>query len=82
MAFKPCGSARVRLIVGVLAAVRLDDEAALDTGEIDDERTDGALAPEFVSKQSPVAQHRPWTPFDIGHGLAEFACRGEGIAKL
>jgi hypothetical protein len=50
-----------------MSAIRFDNETMRDTHEVDDERTDGALAAKFVSGQAPAAQNGPQTPLGVRH---------------
>jgi len=55
--------ARLRM----LPAVKFNDQPLRDTGEIDDERPDGILAPKFASRQPPPAQQEPQPILALGH---------------
>jgi hypothetical protein len=74
--FQPSGPLQVSVVVGMLTAIDLDRQPMLEAGEIEDERTDWMLTPEFVVLQLPPAENRPKAPFGIGHldpQLARFA---------
>jgi len=57
--FQPRGSLLVGLRAFVLAAVGLNDQAALDTGKVDDKGTKGPLPPEFEASELTIAQNLP-----------------------
>lgn len=52
---KPSRSAPVTVVVSMLATIRLDDQPMLDTGEIDNKRTERVLAPKFGAAQAPAS---------------------------
>jgi hypothetical protein len=58
-------------ILGVLAAIDLDDKASLMANEIDDEATDQSLPPKAQAVEAMRAQRRPETMFGIGHVAAQ-----------
>ena len=71
-----------RSALGVLPAVRLDDQRSLETGEIDDVRRDDVLALELERRQSAVAKHGPEAPLGgcrigahFASPVAQFAAR-------
>ncbi len=83
LAFEPGRARGVRVPPArVLAAVDLDDEEALETGEIDDVTPDGRLAAEPAIVEPSVAQARPQPALGVGRGLAEGAGarRGRGAS--
>jgi hypothetical protein len=55
-AFEECCSVQVGSAVGVLSAVRFDDQLSFLTDEICNERTNGLLAPKFGAFQLAVSQ--------------------------
>jgi hypothetical protein len=55
MSFKPRSSPSIRHAIRMLAAVDLDDETMPDRHEIDDIRSDWALAAKFVVRQPAIA---------------------------
>ena len=62
----PFNIVRCGAMKSVLAAVQLDDQAMLQTGEIDDEPIDRDLALELQTIELPVPQLPPELPFGIG----------------
>jgi hypothetical protein len=60
-------------LVGVLAAIQLDDQHGAGADEIGDVLVDLVLAAEVVTAQLSVAQSIPQLSFGIGHGLAQSA---------
>ena len=60
-------------ILVVLATVQLDDQHALDAGEVGEERTDGMLPTKFVPGEAAVAQLGPEKALGVGGGGAELA---------
>jgi hypothetical protein len=62
-------------ILVVLATVQLDDQHALDAGEVGEERTDGMLPTKFVPGEAAVAQLGPEKALGVGGGGAELAAR-------
>ena len=65
LAFEPHGAAEISLVVGVLAAIRLDHEVMSGAGEIDDEVADRILPAKPVTAQSAVPKRGPETPLRI-----------------
>ena len=55
-------------------AIRIDDQAVLEAGEIDDEGPEGMLAAELVTLEPPPAQSAPQATLRIGHGDPQLAC--------
>ena len=67
-------SARVRVrLFDVLAAVELDDDEAVQAGEVADVRSNGMLAAKFVSGQLPSTQTLPQDPLCVGRAFAKIA---------
>ena len=64
---EPKRSAFICHVIGMLTAIRLDDESMPDANEVDDERTQGALAPKFVTSQTSAAESSPKATFGVGH---------------
>ena len=61
------------LIFVVLTTVQLDDEPALDAGEVGEERTDGVLPAELGAGEATVTELRPEEMLGVGGGGAEVA---------
>ena len=73
---EPRRPASVVVAVGMLSPIRLDDQAVLEAGEIDDEAPEGMLTAELVALKPPPAQSAPQATLGVGHGdpqLARFA---------
>jgi hypothetical protein len=68
--FKPSGSAAIVVAIGVLPSIGFDDKASSHADEIDDERTETVLAPEFMTGEPPVTEDRPGPTLGIGHRAA------------
>ena len=51
----------------VLPAVKLDDEATRDAGEIGEKRANRMLSPEPVTRETPIANAIPQAKFGVGH---------------
>src|SRR5690242_9905970 len=58
----------VGVALGVLTAIRLDDQALLDTSEVDDIRCNDVLAAKLHLRHALVAKHGPEPPFG-GRGI-------------
>lgn len=59
LSFEKGCSALIRNVLGVLAAIDLNDEVMLGASEIGDESADRVLTAESESGQSAIAQRRP-----------------------
>lgn len=68
LTFQPSGPAPVGLAVGMLSAIDLDDKPVKDTGEVQNERAERVLTPEFIAFQASPAQSRPHPALGVGHG--------------
>jgi hypothetical protein len=55
-------------------AIQLDDQPALVTGHVGEERADRVLAAELEARETPVAHLPPEDSLGRGHLAAEFAC--------
>jgi hypothetical protein len=55
LTLEPFGSLGVRLVVGVLTAIGLDNQMMLGADEVDDISADGVLSPELETGQTPPA---------------------------
>ena len=62
--------------VGVLAAVKFDDQSGSPTGKVGDVRADGELEDEFLTLDLAVAEALPETGFHLRPVAAQFACDG------
>ena len=71
---EPRRPAPVVVAVGMLSAIRLDDQAVLEAGEIDDEGSEGMLTAELVALEPPPAQSAPQPTLGLGHGDPQLAC--------
>jgi len=71
---KPRRPAPVVVAVGMLSAIRLDDQAVLEAGKIDDEGPEGMLTAELVALEPPPAQSAPQATLGVGHGDPQLAC--------
>jgi len=60
-------------VVGVLSAVCFDHQSVLYAHEVEDERSHGMLATEFVSTQPAPAQSGPQPTLRVGHNDPQFA---------
>jgi hypothetical protein len=58
-------------ILGVLAAVQLDDKISLAACKIGNERANRLLANEFETEQAPIPQARPELALGIGRVCAQ-----------
>ena len=59
--------------LAVMAAIDLDDEALLETDEVDDLGPDRMLSAEATCAEPTTAQLRPQNAFRVGHLFAELA---------
>lgn len=55
----------------VSRSIQLDDQAALHAAEVDDEATDGMLAPELRPRQAPITEVLPEHTFSFGLIMAQ-----------
>jgi hypothetical protein len=73
---QPSIAPRILSIIGMLRAVRLDDQFRGQAGEIDDVGEDDLLPPKSVSRQAAAPQHGPEPFFGFGsmrpHPLGAF----------
>ena len=73
LAHEPFCAPVIGSVLAVLASIRLNDEAVLGAGEVDDERADRVLPPEPVADEASSAQVSPQTDFGIRRTTAQVA---------
>ena len=71
---EPRRPAPVVVAVGMLSAIRLDDQAVHEAGEIDDEAPEGMLTAELEALKPPPAQSAPQATLGVRHGDPQLAC--------
>jgi len=71
---EPRRSAPIIVAVGMLSPIRLDDQAVLEAGEIDDGGPEGMLTAELVALEPPPAQSAPQATLGVGHVDPQLAC--------
>lgn len=70
LSFQPRSALPILFAIRMLTAIDLNGEFLLETGQIQDKRTDRMLAAEFVAIQLPCSQQRPEPMFGIRHRSA------------